>query len=477
MRATYKINVGYFSGGFRMIRSVWLAALLAASMLVPLAPSPALAEFRDIWPYGRTHRLAKILPTVVNITMIKLVSDGGEGTPPRRVENFGSGFIIDPSGIIATNKHVVAGMLEFTVTLSSGATFKAKVIGVAGNMDLALLKIDSDKPFPAIKWGDSDKVRVGDQVFAVGNPLGVGESVSSGIVSGLNRNIKLSAYDDFIQTDAAINHGNSGGALVDMAGEVVGVNTAIFSPGDTGSIGIGFAIPANDARYILDQLRQYGRVRLGWLGLWTQELTADMAEGVGLAKPRGVIVAQVGVDTPAAKVGLREGDVVLAFNGQTPKDGRALSRMVARSKIGTAVPVLIWRDGKEIVLRATPAEWVDDSNATEVKAAPVRVGSTDPKALGLQLMSITGETREQFKLAGDLGGVLIAKVQPNTAASDKALFAGDVIVKVQQEPVAAPEDVERRLAEARAQKRAHALMLIRRRDEQQWVSLPIAAAK
>jgi serine protease Do len=301
--------------------------------------------------------------------------------------------------------------------------------------------------------------------------------VSAGIVSGLNRNIKLSAYDAFIQTDAAINHGNSGGALVDMAGEVVGVNTAIYSPGDTGSIGIGFAIPANDARYVLDQLRQFGRVRLGWLGLWTQEVTADMADGVGLAKARGVIVAQVGAETPAAKAGLREGDVVLSFAGQAPKDGRALSRMVARAKIGVAVPVVVWRDGREVTLRATPSEWADDSDSTEVKAAPVRVGSTDPKALGLQLAAITADAREQFKLAEGQGGVLIAKVQPNTAASDKALFAGDVIVKVQQEAVAAPEDVERRLGEARAAKRSHALVLIRRRDEQQWVSLPIAAAK
>jgi serine protease Do len=454
-----------------MIRFVLLALLLV------FGGAPARAELRDLLPFGRTHRLAKVLPTVVNITMIKLVSDGEAGAAPRRVENFGSGFIIDPSGIIATNKHVVLGMSDFIVTMSTGTTFKAKVIGVAGNMDLALLKISSEKPLPSVKWGDSDKVRVGDQVFAVGNPLGVGESVSAGIVSGLNRNIKLSAYDAFIQTDAAINHGNSGGALVDMAGEVVGVNTAIYSPGDTGSIGIGFAIPANDARYVLDQLRQFGRVRLGWLGLWTQEVTADMADGVGLAKARGVIVAQVGAETPAAKAGLREGDVVLSFAGQAPKDGRALSRMVARAKIGVAVPVVVWRDGREVTLRATPSEWADDSDSTEVKAAPVRVGSTDPKALGLQLAAITADAREQFKLAEGQGGVLIAKVQPNTAASDKALFAGDVIVKVQQEAVAAPEDVERRLGEARAAKRSHALVLIRRRDEQQWVSLPIAAAK
>ena len=190
-----------------------------------------------------------------------------------------------------------------------------------------------------------------------------------------------------------------------------------------------------------------------------------------------MIVAKVGPDTPAAKAGIAEGDVVLAFNGQTPKDGRALSRLVARAKIGGQVPVVVWRGGREMVLRATPAEWVDDSAAAEVKTIAARAGSTDPKALGLQLAAIDGEAREQFKLGDEIGGVVITKVQPNTAASDHALLAGDVILKVQQEPVAAPEDVERRLAEARTQKRAHALVLIRRKDEQQWFSLPIAAAR
>ncbi len=456
------------------------ALLLATAVLLPattvvLTP-PAAADIRDYLPFGRTHRLAKLLPTVVNITMIKLIYDTGDQNAPRRAENFGSGFIIDPSGIIATNKHVVAGMSEFTVTLSSGASYKAKVLGIAGNIDIALLKIDSDKPLPAVKWGDSDKLHVGDQVFAVGNPLGVGESVSEGIVSGLNRNIKLSQFDDFIQTDAAINHGNSGGPLVDMKGEVVGVNTAIYSPGDTGSIGIGFAIPANDALYIIDQLRKFGRVHLGWLGVATQELTPEMADGVGLAKPRGVIVARVLDDTPAARAGLQEGDVILSFAGQTPKDGRALARMVARAKIGAQVPLVVWRNGREMTVPATPSEWADETQQADPKATtPVRVGSTDPRALGLQLALITSDDREKFKIPDSESGVLIAKVQPNTAASDHALLAGDIIVKVQQDVVHTPEEVQQRLAEARKLNRRNALVLIRRRDEQQWMSLPIAA--
>ena len=464
-------------------RSIRLPGLLAglltlAASLAGALPAPAHAELRDYLPFGRTHRLSKLLPTVVNITMIKLVSDTGDAANPRRAENFGSGFIIDPSGIIATNKHVVQGMVEFTITLSDGQQHKAKVIGIAGNIDLALLKIEAGKPLPAVKWGDSDKVHVGDQVFAVGNPLGVGESVTSGIVSGLNRNIKLSAYDDFIQTDAAINHGNSGGAMVNMAGEVVGVNTAIFSPGDTGSIGIGFAIPANEARFILDQLKQFGRVKLGWLGLWTQELTADMADSVGLPKPRGVIVSKVDDGTPALAAGLQEGDVVLTYAGQTPKDGRALQRLVARSKIGAPVPLTVFRAGKEITLHATPVEWQDEAGTADNKpVVVVRAVGTDPKTLGLQLASIGETDRETYKIAQGVGGVLIAGVTPNSAASDRALIPGDVIVKVQNTPVAAPGDVERMLVDARAANHGHALVLIRRRDEQLWMSLPLVAAK
>lgn len=454
-------------------RILLLVGAIAAADLLPLV-TPARAELSDFLPFGRNHRLAKLLPAVVNITTIKLVHHGDDQAAPRRTENFGSGFIIDPSGIIATNKHVVAGMSEFTVTLQSGATFKAKVIGIAGNIDIALLKIDSDKPLPEVKWGNSDKVRIGEQVFAIGNPLGVGQSVSAGIVSGLNRNIRLSPFDDFIQTDAAINHGNSGGPLVDMKGEVIGVNTAIISPGDTGSIGIGFAIPANDARYVIDQLRRFGRVQLGWLGTTTQELTTDMAESVGLAKARGVIVASVVPDTAAAKAGLHEGDVVLSFAGQTPGDGRAFARMVARSRIGVTVSLAVWRNGREITLRATPSEWVDENQAAEARPTQaVKVGSTDPAVLGFQLAAISAEAREKYKIAEDQSGVLITRVLPGTVAAERSFIAGDVIVKVQQDDVRAPGDIARRLAEARQLNRRHALVLVRRRDEQQWRSLPI----
>jgi len=452
--------------------------LLAATLALPLlgAAPPAQAQLTNLLPFGQTNRIAKTLPSVVSITMIAIEND--ENGAPRRSEHFGSGFVVDPSGVIATNRHVVAGMSEFTVTLSNGNQLKAKVLAVASNIDIALLKIDPDKPLPAVKWGDSDKIRIGDHVFAIGNPLGVGQSVSTGIISGLNRNIRISPYDDFIQTDAAINHGNSGGALVDSKGEVVGVNTAIFSPGDTGSIGIGFAIPANDAQFVIDQLRRFGRVHLGWFGVRSQDVSSDMADSLGLGKPRGVVVAGVEPNSPAAAADLQIGDVILSAAGQPAKDTRALARVVSRSKIGTPIPVVIFRDGKEVTVHVTPAEWVDASQQADVKGPAVqRAAGTDPGVLGLQLASIASEDREKYKIADDQPGILIAKVAPNTYAADHALTAGDVIVRVQQTTVAKPEDVEQALVEARKANRKHAMFLIRRRAEQLWISLPIAPAE
>ena len=452
------------------------ALLLAATLALPLLNAPpAQAQLTNLLPFGQTNRIAKVLPSVVSITMIAIEND--ENGAPRRSEHFGSGFIVDPSGIIATNRHVVAGMSEFTVTLSNGTQLKAQVLAVAGNIDIALLKIAPDKPLPAVKWGDSDKVRVGDHVFAIGNPLGVGQSVSTGIVSGLNRNIRISPYDDFIQTDAAINHGNSGGALVDSKGEVVGVNTAIFSPGDTGSIGIGFAIPANDAQFVIDQLRRFGRVRLGWFGVRSQDVNADMADSLGLGKPRGVVVAGVEPDSPAAMAKLEIGDVILSAAGQPAKDTRALARAVSRSKIGTPIPVVIYRNGKETTIQVTPAEWIDASQQGDVKGPAVqRAVGTDPSVLGLQLAGISEEDREKYKIGPSQPGVLIAKVAPATHAADHALTTGDVIVRVQQTEVTKPEDVEPVLVEARKANRKHAMFLIRRRAEQLWISLPIAPA-
>ncbi len=456
------------------VRRLLLLALTVAFGSVGL--TPARADFRDLIPFGRTHRIANLLPAVVSITMIKLVQDSPGQV--RRQEMFGSGFIIDPSGVIITNRHVISDVVEISVTLQGGKTLPTKVIGVSNSIDIALLKIDSDKPLPTVKWADSDKLHIGDQVLAVGNPLGVGESVSAGIISGLNRNIRISPFDDFIQTDAAINHGNSGGPLVDMRGEVVGMNTAIFSPSEnSGSIGIGFAIPANDVLFVVDQLRRFGKLRFGSLGLGTQDMTADIADSVGLATPRGVIVASIEPDGPAAKADIQEGDVILSVGGQAPKDVRALARTVARAKIGATMPLTIWRNGREMNLTATVGEWMDGAHQAAQKApSAVRTASTNPSDLGLHLAVLSSDNRAQWKLPAGTEGVVVTEVAPNTAAADRSFAPGDVILKVQGMPVSTPDEVRQRLEAVQKSKRRTALVLIRRGENQQFMSLPIGGS-
>jgi serine protease Do len=362
------------------------------------------------------------------------------------------------------------------VTLSSGTTLKAKIIGDAGfNIDLALLKVEPEKPLPVVKWGDSRKVRVGDAVFAIGNPLGVGESVSAGIVSALNRNIGETPYDDFIQTDAAINHGNSGGALVDSSGDVIGVNTAIFSPTDTGgSIGLGFAIPEYDVRFVIDRLRKFGKLNFGYLGVRLQDVTADMADALGMAAPHGAIIASVVPDGPGQAVGLKEGDVILKLANQTPTDTRALRRMIAIAKIGATVPVSIWRDGKTQTVTANIVEWPDEAKAAAT-AAEQRPATANAEQLGLHLAPITDEARARFKLAAGVSGVLVSDITHNSTASDQGIAAGDVIVKVQQAPVSTPAEVQQGLTDALAQDHHHALLLVQKPGAQEWLTLPIGS--
>ena len=463
------------SGRARTILPAAIAVLAAAVVAVP----PASAQLRDLLPFGRAHRIATLLPTVVNIETLSFEKDATDASAaPRRVEHFASGFIVDASGLVVTNHHAVDGVSEINITLSSGTTLKAKVIGDAGfNVDLALLKIDPEKPLPVVKWGDSRKVRVGDAVFAIGNPLGVGESVSAGIVSGLNRNISETPYDDFIQTDAAINHGNSGGPLVDMRGDVIGVNTAIYSPTDAGSIGLGFSIPSNDVQFVIDRLRKFGRLKFGYLGVRLQDVNADMADALGMAKPSGAIVASVVTDGPGQVAGIKEGDVILKFGEQVPTDIRALRRMIAIAKIGETIPLSVWRDGRAQTMSATIAEWPDEAQVakTEKPAPAARLATTNPDQLGLHLAPITDDGRAKFKLAAGVNGVLVTDITHNSTASDQGLAAGDVIVKVQFQPVSTPEEVQKALVDALAQNHHHALLLVQKPEEREWVSIPIGA--
>ena len=401
--------------------------------------------------------------------------DQSDNSPaPRRMQSLGSGFIVDPSGIVVTNNHVIDGADEVTVTLQDNTILKATVLGHDDRTDLAVLKVKPDKPLPSVTFGDSDTSRVGDWVLAIGNPFGLGGSVTAGIVSARGRDIRQGPYDDFLQTDAAINRGNSGGPLFNMNGEVIGVNTAIYSPSG-GSIGIGFAIPANMAKLVVDQLEHYGHPRRGWLGVRIQEMTPDIAESLGLHEADGAMVAGVNDDGPAQKAHIQNGDVILSFNNQTVKEMRNLPRIVAETAIDHAVPVVVWRDGKQQTLTVTVAEQPDDQPQAQAAkpVAPKANPSADLAGLGLKVMPITDEARQKYQISADQKGVLVSVVAASSPAASRGIKAGDVIVEVQQKPVNTPVQVQQRLAELRRQERKAVLLLIQGQDGLRWVPLPL----
>jgi serine protease Do len=399
--------------------------------------------------------------------------------PERRMQSLGSGFIIDPAGLVVTNNHVIEGADEITVTLQDNTVLKAKVVGRDETGDIALLKVSADKPLPFVPFGNSDTARVGDWVVAIGNPFGLGGTVTAGIVSARGRDIRQGPYDDFIQTDAAINRGNSGGPLFNMSGQVIGINTAIYSPSG-GSIGIGFSIPSNMASEDVHQLREYGHPRRGWLGVRIQQVTPDIAESLGLHDAAGAMVAGVNDGGPAALAKIRNGDIILKFNNQDVKEMRSLPRIVADSEVGQKVPVLLWRDGKEVTVQATLAEKPDDQ--TQVASATPAPKPDEPQqtvisGLGLKLAPIAQDTKDKYQLGADQKGVVITDVSPSSPAAERGLKPGDVIVEVQQEPVSSPSDVQSRVDGVRKQDRKSVLMLIQSQDGLRWVPLSLNGDK
>jgi serine protease Do len=408
--------------------------------------------------------------------------DGGDGdapdpgAKPRHMQSLGSGFIIDPAGIIITNNHVIEGADEITVTLQDNTTLKATVLGKDDRWDLAVLKVTPEKPLPAVKFGSSDGSRVGDWVIAIGNPFGLGGTVTAGIVSARGRDIQQGPYDDFIQTDAAINKGNSGGPLFNMDGEVIGINTAILSPSG-GSIGLGFAIPSGEAKVVIDQLRKYGRARRGWLGVRIQQVTPDIAESLGLKGSDGALVAGVTTKGPADAAHIQNGDVILTFNGQPLHEMRTLPRVVAETPIDAHVPVDIWRGGHKQTLQVVVAEMPEDIKpAVTAKAAKLAPApSVDVASLGLKLAAITDELRQKFRLDDKQKGIVVTDVSATGIAADRGLKPGDVIVEIQQQSVAAPGDLQKRLSEARAQGRKSVLLLVQSKEGMRWVPLPVKA--
>jgi len=399
---------------------------------------------------------------------------GGPGGPgergPQRGQALGSGFVISEDGYIVTNNHVIDGADDIEIEFFSGERLKAKLVGTDPNTDIAVLKVESTEKLPYVKFGDSDDMRVGDWVLAVGNPLGQGFSVSSGIVSARGRTLQGS-YDDYLQTDAAINRGNSGGPLFNMDGEVVGVNTAILSP-TGGSIGIGFAMASNVTENVVDQLMEYGETRRGWLGVRIGEVTADIAEALGMDKPEGVLIADV-PEGPAKEAGLRAGDVIVAFDDGKVADTRALMRRVADAEIGKKVQVTVLRDGKEQPFEVTLGRREtqgDEGGATGDKPEQAQ---TQEQVLGMSLRAPSASERDALGMASGAAGLLITEVAPDSDAGRKGLAAGDVLVEASQKPIASVADLEARIAEAKEAGRKSVLMLVRRGGEPRFVALSV----
>ncbi len=433
----------------------------------------------------------KVSPSVVNITTSTTVAtnaqpapvvpegspfedffrdfmdrNGPNGQRPRRSQALGSGFVISEDGFIVTNNHVIEGADEILIEFFEGFELEAEIIGTDRNTDLALLKVESDEPLKFVNWGDSEEARVGDWVMAMGNPLGQGFSVSAGIVSARGRALSGS-YDDYIQTDAAINRGNSGGPLFNMNGDVIGVNTAILSP-NGGSIGIGFAMSSRVAENVIQQLRDFGETRRGWLGVRIQDVTEDLAEGLGLEEARGALVTDV-PEGPALDAGMEAGDVILSFDGVDVDDTRGLVRQVGNTEIGKEVRVLVFREGATETLRVTLGRRED-----EERAVPASINRDDPitrEFMGLTVSNMTDELREQLGLPDSAEGLVVADVAEDSEAYEEGLRAGDLITEAGQEKVVSVTELEERIDEAKEAGRKSILLLVRRDGDPRFVAL------
>jgi serine protease Do len=466
------------------------AALLAAA---PLLSTPVAAR----GPESVADVAEGLQDTVVNISTTQTlkgskegssIGPGPKGSPfeeffndffddqdsegvPRKVSSLGSGFVIDPSGLVVTNNHVIEGADEIIVNFTNGTKLKVvKILGHDPKTDLALLKVEPKEPLKAVRFGDSSKMRVGDWVMAIGNPFGLGGSVTVGVISATKRDINSGPYDDFLQTDAAINRGNSGGPLFNMDGEVIGVNTAIISP-TGGSIGIGFAVPSNSALQVVDQLKEFGETRRGWLGVHVQNVTGEIAASLGLKEPAGALVASITPDSPAAAAGLKTSDIITKFDGQTIDTMRSLPRAVAGTQIGKSVDLEVFRNGETVNLKAIVGRLPQDAEEEEVveeEQAPEQGEETDEgeeeiaheDLLGLSIAPLTEDLRTQYQIGQGVEGVVITQVDPQSAAAQKRVKPGDVIVEVTQERVSDPQEVLARVEEVKKSGRKSVLLLI-----------------
>ena len=382
--------------------------------------------------------------------------------PPRKTNSLGSGFIIDAEGVVVTNNHVIADADEINVIMNDGTKIKAELVGVDKKTDIAVLKFKPVKPLVAVKFGDSDKLRLGEWVIAIGNPFSLGGSVTAGIVSARNRDISQGPYDNYIQTDASINRGNSGGPLFNLEGEVVGVNTLIISP-TGGSIGLGFAVPSKTVAGVVDQLRQFGELRRGWLGVRIQQVTDEIAESLNIKPARGALVAGVDDKGPAKPAGIEPGDVVVKFDGKDVKDPKDLSRVVADTAVGKEVDVVIIRKGKEESHKVTLGRLEDTEKVQQAAAKTKEDPAEKPvtqKALGLDLAALSKDLRTKYKIKDSVKGVIVTGVDGNSDAAEKRLSAGDVIVEVAQEAVANAADIKKRVDQLKKDGKKSVLLLV-----------------
>jgi serine protease Do len=384
----------------------------------------------------------------------------------------GTGFIFDPAGYIATNNHVITDAADVTVTMYDGREYSAQVVGSDRDTDLAVLKIDADQDLPFVEFADTDSVRVGDPVIAIGNPFGLGSTVTAGIVSAKNRVIGAGRFDDFMQIDAPINHGNSGGPTFNLDGKVIGVNTAIQSP-TGGNVGIGFAIPADLASEIVADLQDDGQVERGWLGVHIQGLDEDLAAGLNLDAPKGALVAQVAPGSPAADAGLEQGDVVLSYNGQAIDQVRDLTRMVADTDPGTDAKVVVWRDGQERALDVEIGEMTADE---QVAAATPEEAADNSAKLGVALAQLTPEAKRSMELGDDVEGAVVTDVQPGSPAAEKGLQRGDVIVEADHKKVTEPKTVSDAVREAAERGDETILLLVKRDGQDRFVAVRLERA-